>query len=135
MLNVVLVAAPTSDQADAVAGALEGPALAAIYAAPAFQAVAGAIARSRPQVAEAHERFEASESTLAFLTDLAEWNDGTIAVVASVEVVRAVLVHALDAPVPEERLAFDPGAIAEIEVRTDAPWTVNRINDGCHLVP
>ncbi len=134
MLNVVLVAAPAPDHVDAVTAALRDLPLTAIYAAPDLRGVADAIARSRPPIAESHERFEDGDSTLAFVADLAHRTEGTVALVASVEVVRAVLLHALDAPVSEARLALDPGAIAEIEVRTDAPWTVNRINDGCHLV-
>ena len=68
------------------------------------------------------------------ISGLAETVEGTIGVVVSSEVARAVLLHALDAAVPEARLALEDGAIAEVEVRTDAPWTVNRINDACHLV-
>ena len=56
-----------------------------------------------------------------------------VLVIASEAVIRAIVIHALEAPVPPERLRLDPGAIAEVELRHDAPWTVNRLNDGCHL--
>ena len=61
--------------------------------------------------------------------------DASVAVIASAEVVRAIVTHALGAPVVPERLRFDAGTIAEVEARADAPWTVNRLNDGCHLAP
>jgi len=134
MLRVILIAAPSSDRVEAVATALDHIELTAVYAAPEFTNVADSIAQGCRLAAETYSRFEVGESALDFIVDLADRGEATIALVAAVEVVRALVLHALDAPVPVERLALDAGAIAEIEVRTDAPWTVNRINDGCHLV-
>ncbi len=134
MLRVILVVAPRPDQVVLVTTALERTPLTSLYAAPAFEDVARPIARPHALEVAADARFEGGASALAVISGLAETVEGTIAAVASSEVVRAVLVYALDAPVPEDRLALDEGAIAEVEVRTDAPWTVNRINDACHLV-
>lgn len=70
---------------------------------------------------------------IALISARAEQGEEQLMLVAPEAVVRDVLVHALDAPVAASRLALDPGTIAEVEVRLDAPWTVNRINDACHL--
>jgi broad specificity phosphatase PhoE len=134
MLRVILVVAPKPEQVALVAGALEGTPLTSLYASPAVEDAARQIARPHALQVDADARFEGGERALAVISRLAETVEGTIAVVTSAEVVRAVLLHALDAPVPQDRLALDEGAVAEVEVRTDAPWTVNRINDACHLV-
>ena len=117
-----------------MATALEDTPLASVHAAPALEDAAREIARPHTLQVDADARFEGAEGALAVISGLAGTMEGAIGVVTSAEVVRAVLLHALDAPVPDDRLALDEGAVAEVEVRTDAPWTVNRINDACHLV-
>lgn len=133
MLRVILVVAPRPEQVALIATSLQGTPLTSLHASPALQDSAHPIARPHALPVDADARFEVGESALAVISGLAETVEGTIAVVAPSEVVRAVLLYALDAPVPRDRLALDEGAIAEVEVRTDAPWTVNRINDACHL--
>ena len=134
MLQVILVIASRADQVDRVAASLEGTSLRSLYAAPLYREAAAVVARPHRLAVDADPRFDTPEGALAVISGLAETVEGTIGVVVSSEVARAVLLHALDAAVPEARLALDDGAIAEVEVRTDAPWTVNRINDACHLV-
>lgn len=134
MLRVILVVAPGPEQVALVASALEGTPLTSLYAAAALEGDARQIARPHALEVVADAGFDAAESALAVISNLATTMEGTIGVVAPSEVVRAVLLYALDAAVPADRLALDDGAVAEVEVRTDAPWTVNRINDACHLV-
>lgn len=133
MLRVILVVAPKDEQFDAVATALEGTPLSAVYMPRSMMPAANAIAARHAMAAMPHDQLYAGSTVLQVITGLAAESEGTVALVAAPSVVREVLVHALDAPVPEERLALDPGTLAEVEVRLDAPWTVNRINDGCHL--
>lgn len=133
MLRVILVAGPTDGQVEQIAATLEATPLTDLYAAPDLAAAAGPVALPHSLQPRVDERLAGRAAALELITSVAETQEGTIALVAPAAVVWEVLVHALDAPVPAERLALDPGAIAEVEVRLDAPWTVNRINDGCHL--
>lgn len=133
MLRVILVAEPPPEQSEAVAAALESTPLTEVFAASGMLPPANRIASLHSLTATRDDRFDSGATALEAILGVAESTEGTIAVVAAPAVVREVIVHALDAPVPEDRLALDPGAIAEVEVRTDAPWTVNRINDACHL--
>ncbi|MQC18435.1 MAG: hypothetical protein DWG80_05100 [Chloroflexi bacterium] len=135
MLRVILVVAPAPEQVALLATALHDTPLTSLHAAPALEDAARQIARPHALQVDTDARFEGGEGALAAISGLAETVEGTVGVVTSAEVVRAVLLYALDAAVPEARLALDEGAVAEVEVRTDAPWTVNRINDACHLVP
>jgi len=135
MLRVILVAEPPPEQSEAVAAALESTPLTEVFAASGMLPASNRIASLHSLTATRDDRFDAGATALEAILGVAESSEGTIAVVATSGVVRDVLVHALDAPVPEDRLALDAGAIAEVEVRTDAPWTVNRINDACHLGP
>jgi probable phosphoglycerate mutase len=47
---------------------------------------------------------------------------------------KALLSHALGIPLASaRRIHVDLASYAEIEVRADEPWTVNRLNERCHL--
>lgn len=133
MLRVILVAEPPPEQSEAVAAALESTPLTEVFAASGMLPAANRIARFHSLTPTRDDRLDAGPTALDAILGVAESTEGSIAVVATAGVIREVLVHALDAPVPEDRLALDAGALAEVEVRTDAPWTVNRINDACHL--
>ncbi|MGE3960515.1 MAG: hypothetical protein AB7F65_02390 [Dehalococcoidia bacterium] len=133
MLRVILVAGPERDQLDAVAEALASTPLSALYTPRTLLAAGQAVADRHAMAATPNDQLYVATTALDVIRNLAEREEGTVALLAAPSVVREVIVYALDAPVPEERLAVDPGTIAEVEVRTDAPWTVNRINDACHL--
>ena len=133
MLRVILVAGPQDDQLETVAEALASTPLTAVYMPRSMMPAAQAIADRHTMRATPSDQLYAGATAIDVIRGLAEHEEGTVAIVAAPSVVREVIVHALDAPVPPERLALEPGSIAEVEVRTDAPWTVNRINDACHL--
>ncbi len=133
MLRVILVVGPEHDQLQSVAEALASTPLTALYAPRSLVPAAQAIAVRHSLLPTADDQFLVGSNALDVIGALAEREEGTVVVVAAPTVVRDVIVHALDAPVPAERLALEPGSIAEVEVRTDAPWTVNRVNDACHL--
>lgn len=135
MLRVLLLVAPQPQQSGALAAALAATPLSEVYAHPAMTDAATVLAAPHTLAPTSDGRLEAGASAIELVQSVAEGNEGTIALVADARVVREVLVYALDAPVAEDRLPLDPGTIAEVEVRLDAPWTVNRINDGCHLRP
>ena len=133
MLRILLVTAPTSEeQAAALAEHLRQPPLSEVYAPPSLAAVATAIARPHAIEPGIDTAFDRPEGALDRVQRLAAEYEGTVALVASEEVARAVVGHALDAPVPAERLVFDSGGYAEVEARADAPWTVNRLNERCY---
>lgn len=136
MLRVILVTAPEdAPQVQVLAEHLRHTPLSAVYAAPACQSAAEAIARPHALQVAADTRLEAGSGALALIEGVAEASEGTIAAVVGEDVARAVVMHALEAPVADGRLAFDPGGYAEIEVRLDAPWTVNRLNERCYDDP
>ena len=133
MLRVILVVGPQHDQLETIAEALASVPLTAVYAPHSMTTDGQAIADRHTMRATPNDQLDAGSTAIEVVRRLAEHEEGTVAIVAAPSVVREVIVHALDAPVPAERLALVPGSIAEVEVRTDAPWTVNRINDACHL--
>lgn len=133
MLRVILVVDPQAEQTDAIAAALEATPLTSVHVSDALRPVAEVLAAPHTLEPSVHQDLQDAEGALRLIASIAEATEGTVALVAPSDVVRGVLVRALDAPVPDGRLALEPGTIAEVEVRLDAPWTVNRINDGCHL--
>jgi broad specificity phosphatase PhoE len=49
---------------------------------------------------------------------------------------RVLLCHALRVPIASfRRFQHGVASLAEVEVRADAPWTVMRLNERCHLLP
>jgi hypothetical protein len=153
MLRVVLVVEPLAEQRAAVLGALEAHHVLEVYepeaAGPgAPPSVAQELATARGLSVRADARLGDAADAVALVREVAGRLDtgdeagsgsrsgprGAVVVVeASREVVRALIVHALEAPVAAGRLLIEGGTLAEVEVRVDAPWTVNRLNDGCHL--
>lgn len=134
MLRILLVHAPARDrQVAALADALSATPLTDCYAPPALLAVAHTIGAPHALEGVSEARLERPEGALSLIESIAATSEGAIALVVEEAVARAVVARALDAPVADDRLAFDPGAYAEIEVRLDSPWTVNRLNDRCHL--
>jgi phosphoserine phosphatase len=58
----------------------------------------------------------------------------TVVVVSHNLATRALLCHALAVPLAAfRRIRHEVASLAEVEVRLDAPWTVTRVNDQCHL--
>lgn len=138
MLTLLLVVAPAGDQHAAVARVLAEAALDAVHISSHVSPVVTAALVAPSTAAVAREtRLDEAGTAIAFVTALtsAAVGEASVGVVASAEVVRAIVTHALGAPVVPERLRFDAGTVAEVEARADAPWTVNRLNDGCHLAP
>lgn len=133
MLRVILVTEPAdARQAAALAEHLAHTPLSEVYASPALHSVAETIAAQHALQGVPEPLLETPTGALAHVAALAEVAEGTVALVTSEGVARALVVHALEAPVADGRLAFDPGGYAEIEVRLDAPWTVNRLNERCY---
>jgi probable phosphoglycerate mutase len=66
---------------------------------------------------------------------IAEAHAGTAVVVVSHNLaLKALLCHALGLPLAaHRRMRVDVASITEVEVRQGAPWTVNRLNEQCHL--
>lgn len=143
MHRLLLVVAPRVDQADALLDAVRGLEPQQLWLAHSLDEgsaqTASAVAAGLGLTAVADERFDAGPSAIELLRAVAtdgsdaDGSEPVAVVIASEAVIRAIVVHALEAPVPPDRLRFDAGAIAEVELRHDAPWTVNRLNDGCHL--
>lgn len=131
MLRLFLVTAP-AHPTPALAAALEGTPLTEVYAPPDLLAHAAALGAPHALRGVAEPRLDAPEGASAFIEEVAGRIEGSVAAVVGEAVARAVVSHALAIPLVGERVAFDPGAYAEIEVRLDAPWTVNRLNDRCH---
>lgn len=138
MLTILLVVAPADDQYAAVVRVLAEAAPEAVYVySHVSTAVTAALVAPSTAAVARETRLDEAAAAIAFVTALtsAAVGEASVGVVASAEVVRAIVTHALGAPVVPERLRFDAGTVAEVEARADAPWTVNRLNDGCHLAP
>ena len=140
MLRVLLVVSPGPEQYAAIARALATMPIAQVYAPPedegALPSVTSAITGALGGLVQAEARLLDGPDTIDFVEWIASQevdDEQAVVMLASVEVVREVVIHALQAPVAADRLRFEPGTFAEVEVRLDAPWTVNRLNDGCHL--
>jgi len=138
MLRAILVVEPADEQRPAVVRALDGIDAVEVYepgpVAGDGPSVASDLAARLGLTVRRDARLQAGSAAVALVEEIAAEADGTTVVVfATAEVVRAVVVHALAAPVAANRLLIEPGTLAEVEVRLDAPWTVNRLNDGCHL--
>ncbi|MEX2031862.1 MAG: hypothetical protein WEA81_03240 [Dehalococcoidia bacterium] len=135
MLRLFLITAPTIEHVPALVVALRPYAPVSVSAhrelAEAGAALSGALGASFG----VEERLRDGSDAIALIEEYAGGGEGPLVVLASEDVARAVVVHALDAPVVGPRLAFDPGGLAEIEVRLDSPWTVSRLNEICHDTP
>ncbi len=133
MLRVILVTAPSdAAQVDLLAEHLRSEAFTEVYTPETLVEAARALGRPHALQGRVEPRLETPEGALALIQEVAAASEGTVALLAAEDVARAVVVHALEAPVAAERLAFDPGGYAEVEVRLDAPWTVNRLNERCY---
>lgn len=77
---------------------------------------------------------EAQRRMVHVVEEIARIHPETDVVIASHNLAtRALLCHALDIPLASfRRFRHDLGAIAMVEVRLDAPWTVDRLNERCH---
>lgn len=74
---------------------------------------------------EARARMVAAACALA-----AEFDGATVAVVSHQLALKALLSHALGAPLAAFRgLQIDPASTSTVDVRLDAPWTVLRLNE------
>lgn len=136
MLRALLITAPASDaHVAALAEHLGHVPLSAVLATSSALASASAIASPHALQAQVDARLEDGQGAIDVVEGMARVSEGMIALVVPETVARAVVVHALEAPVAADRLAFDPGGYAEIEVRLDSPWTVNRLNDRCYEHP
>ncbi|MCK9485649.1 MAG: hypothetical protein M0R73_02950 [Dehalococcoidia bacterium] len=136
MLRVILVTAPVdTPPLAALVEHLRRTPLSAVSAPPGHIEVAEAIARPHALHAERDARLESVAGAIALLEAAARTSEGRVALVVGEDEARGVVTHALEAPVAAGRLAFDPGGFAEIEVRADAPWTVNHLNDRCYAEP
>ncbi|MDA1010539.1 MAG: hypothetical protein O2888_03590 [Chloroflexi bacterium] len=143
MLRLLLVAAPEPGQWASVGPALAPFEPSALYVSPSMAVAAGDAAgrmAAHLGLTKAPDaRLDADAPAVAFVQELptggadADGTEPVVVVVASLATVRAIVIHALAAPIAPERLQIAPGTIAEVEVRADAPWTVNRLSDGCHL--
>lgn len=139
MLRVFLVTSPRVDQAVALAESLLAATPAEPVAGllmsrglrPSARALGTALGVGSVEVGA----LESAAAAVTLIEARAERSSGPLVLVVDEAVARAVVTHALDAPVEGDRIAFDPGGIAEIEVRLDSPWTVNRLNDLCHQAP
>ena len=141
MLRLLLVVEPLPEQHPAVASALADVQVTEVYAAEAVSVGAlvaeghGLVVRVEPRLADGGDAVTLVREFAGRL-DLPDADvDGERMVFAFApeSVVRQVVMYALEAPIPPDRLRIEPGTLAEVEVRLDAPWTVNRLNDGCHL--
>lgn len=136
MLQLILVTAPVDEPDDASVTRLRdalaitplSEALAPAVHAPA----ARAIAAPHALIPTIDARLGDPASAIAVIEEVAARSEGTLLAVVDEVVARAIVRHALAAPVADTRFTVDPGTYAEIEVRLDAPWTVNRLNEGCH---
>lgn len=135
MLRAFLVVGPRDDQVEAVAEALARTPLTTIYTARSMLPAAEAIGERHALQPRPDDRLTSARSAIALIEEAAAETEGSVVVLAPESAVRGVVEHALAAPVVHERWALEAGAFAEIEVRLDAPWTVNRLNDACHLEP
>lgn len=130
MLRVFVVTAP--ELPAQLEPALAAHPLTEVYAPPSLLAAASALGAPHLLQGVAESHLDAGDSAIAFVEELTARLEGSVAVVVTEVVARAVVARALDVPVRRDRLAFDAGGVAEIEVRLDAPWTVNRLNDVCY---
>lgn len=78
---------------------------------------------------------EARARMLAAVHEIAaECDGGSVVVVSHQLAIKALLTHALGAPLSAFRgLQLDPGSLSVVEVRLDTPWTVLRLNERCTL--
>lgn len=104
-----------------------------VLASSAHLDVARSLAAPRAMTASIDARLDDPATAAAAIEHVARRIDGTLLAVVDVPSAGAIVRYALASHVPDERIAFDPGAYAEIEVRLDAPCTVNRLNNRCHV--
>lgn len=139
MLRVFLVTSPRLDQVPALAESLRAAtrsrAVAGVVASEALTGTARPLGAALDVGFSSESVLDAGADAVALIEARAVDPAGPLVLVLVEAVARAVVTHALDAAVAGGRIAFDPGGIAEIEVRLDAPWTVNRLNDLCHQEP
>ena len=133
MLRLFVVNGPAPEHIPALIEALRPTPPSHVACAPASLVAASTLARAVAREAHATEELAEPQETLSYVQQLAVGADATAVVVLEPSVAIALICHALEAPVVATRLALDASSLTEIEVRLDAPWTVNRLNDRCHL--